>query len=76
LAVAHGAPAEPLRVDVWGHLHPLLPLVRSFADSPPGAVVEVSTRRSLPKALDAIRRAEIDVAFGNLASAGEPLDRR
>lgn len=63
-------------MDVWGHLHPLLPLVRSFADAPPGAVVEVSTRRSLPKALDAIRRAEIDVAFGNLARAGEPLDRR
>jgi DNA-binding transcriptional LysR family regulator len=71
LAIARDPHAEPLRVDVWGHLHPLLPVVRSFASARPELVVEISMRRDLQQALDALARGEIDLASGNLAG----LDR-
>lgn len=62
-----GAPA-PLRVDVWGHLQPPAALLRDFAADHPAAAIEISMRRSLPHALTALERGEIDVAFGNVAN--------
>lgn len=73
LATARDDPPAPLRVDVWGHLHPIHALVQAFAADHPEAVVELSMRRNLPQALTALARREIDVATGNLANLGEPL---
>lgn len=63
----------PLRVDVWGHLHPPHALVRAFAAAHPDLVVETSMRRSLPLALTALRRREIDAALGNASGLVQPL---
>lgn len=80
LAVADAAAATartrrtlPLRVDVWGHLHPPYALAQSFAAARPDLVVETSMRRNLPLALKAVQRREIDAAFGNVAGVGQPL---
>ncbi len=73
LATARDDPPAPLRVDVWGHLHPIHALVQAFTADHPEAVVELSMRRNLPQALTALARREIDVATGNLANLGEPL---
>jgi DNA-binding transcriptional LysR family regulator len=74
-AVARDNTVDPLRVDVWGHLHPLLPLVRSFARARSETVVEISMRRDLVQALDALARGEIDVASGNLANLDRAADQ-
>ena len=63
----------PLRVDVWGHLHPPHALVESFATGRPDLVVNTGMRRSLPLALTALQRREIDAAFGNAAGLKRPL---
>ncbi|MER7273055.1 LysR family transcriptional regulator [Dactylosporangium sp. NPDC000244] len=68
LDAARGATAGPLRVDVWGHAHEPLRLVRRFTDRHPDAAVELSMRRHLVQALAAVRRRELDVALGNVAS--------
>lgn len=67
--------ADPLRVDVWGDAHPPARLVRKLAQQQPELVLELSGRRNLPQALRAVRRGDIDLAFGNLASLGAPLAR-
>jgi DNA-binding transcriptional LysR family regulator len=72
LATARAEPPRPWRVDVWGHLQPVGALVRGFADRHPGAVVEISMRRNLPQALNALRRCELDIAFGNVAGLDGP----
>lgn len=66
LAAVRAAPVSPLRVDVWGHPHEPLRLVRRFAEVHPDVVVELSMRRNLPQALDALRRRELDLAFGDI----------
>ena len=73
LAVARDEPAVPLRVDVWGHLQAPLALVRSFTAAHRGTLVEVSMRRALPAAVQALARHELDVAFGNLATLEHDL---
>lgn len=73
LAAARALPAEPLRVDVWGHLHAPMRLVRRFAEEHPEVVIELSMRRSLPQALAAVQRRELDLAFGNVADLAGPL---
>ena len=80
LAVAEAAAAtarapvvSPLRVDVWGHLHPPYALVQSFAAARSDLVVQTSMRRSLPLALTALQRREVDAVFGNVSGLGRPL---
>lgn len=72
-ATARTSPAAPLRVDIWGHLHPPYALVQSFAAARPALVVHTGMRRSLPLALTALQRREIDGAFGNVPGLGQPL---
>ncbi|MDG4826806.1 LysR family transcriptional regulator [Asanoa sp. WMMD1127] len=62
----------PLRVDVWGPVHRPLRLVRQFADEQPGLLFELSMRRSLARALDALGRGELDAAFGRPHDLGRP----
>ena len=78
LSVATGAAAatrlatRPLRADVWGQIHPPLLIIRQVADAVPGLMVEPSMRRGLPLALEALRRGEIDMAFGRVHDLGVP----
>jgi DNA-binding transcriptional LysR family regulator len=72
-ATARTPRTVPLRVDVWGHLHPPYTLVQAFAVARPDLVVETSMRRNLPLALKALQRREIDAALGNVAGLGRPL---
>jgi len=71
-AAARASPPPALRVDVWGHLHPVLPLVRAFARNHCELVLEVSMRRNLPLALDAVAQRQLDVAFGYLPGLPGP----
>lgn len=72
-AAARAPIPAPLQVDVWGHLHPPFALVESFATGRPDLVVQMGMRRSLPLALTALQRREIDAAFGNVAGLSRPL---
>jgi DNA-binding transcriptional LysR family regulator len=72
-ATARTGRTPPLRVDVWGHLHPPYALVQAFAEARPDLVVETSMRRNLPLALRAVQRRELDAALGNVAGLGRPL---
>jgi DNA-binding transcriptional LysR family regulator len=64
--------ARPLRVDVWGQIHAPLLIIRRLAEAVPGLLVETSMRRGLPLALEALRRDEVDVAFGRVHDLGVP----
>jgi len=55
--------APPLRIDVWGPVHAPLRIMRQLA-AEPDFVFELSMRRSLGAALEAIELGELDVAFG------------
>jgi DNA-binding transcriptional LysR family regulator len=66
LSAARAEPLTPLRVDVWGHLHEPLRLIRRFAETYSQASVELSMRRNLPQALGALQRREVDLAFGDV----------
>jgi DNA-binding transcriptional LysR family regulator len=56
--------ARPLRIDVWGQVHAPLRIVGRLAAQLPELLPELSMRRSLSAALDALERDELDVAFG------------
>ena len=74
LAVASAAPqVAPLRVDVWSHLQTPHTAVLASARRHPEIPVELSMRRSLPLALAALRRGELDLAFGDVSSLDHPL---
>ena len=73
VATARGDCIGPLRVDVWGHLHPPYALVQTFARAHPDVVVELSMRRNLVLARAAVQRREIDAAAGNMAGLPEAL---
>ena len=73
VAQARGAPSSPLRVDVWGEHQPMTALVKEFALTQPDLVVEYSMRRSLPQALTALERRELDVGSGNVTGLVRPL---
>jgi NADPH-dependent 2,4-dienoyl-CoA reductase/sulfur reductase-like enzyme len=45
---------QPLRVDVWGHIHPPLRWVRHLSAAVPELVGDASMRRSLPAAIAAL----------------------
>lgn len=73
VADARQAPVTALRVDVWGELQSPAAAMRAVVRSQPNLVVELSMRRDLVKALAALRRHELDLAFGNVASLDRPL---
>jgi hypothetical protein len=47
--------------------------IRAIAREQPEIAFELSMRRDLVKALRALQRHEIDLAFGNVATLSEPL---
>jgi DNA-binding transcriptional LysR family regulator len=73
VAEVRATPAPPLRVDVWGDIHPPARLVRAAVRDDPALVVELSMRRDLVQALGALERHEVDLAFGNAANLDDPL---
>jgi DNA-binding transcriptional LysR family regulator len=73
LVNVRGDQIGPLRVDVWGHLHPVHDLLQAFAGARPDVIVELSMRRNLLQALTALQRREIDAAAGNVAGLSEQL---
>ena len=67
-----GTPVAPLRVDVWSDVQTPAALIRAIAHEHPDLTLELSMRRDLGEALAALRRHELDLAFGNVANlAGE-----
>jgi DNA-binding transcriptional LysR family regulator len=58
------ARARPLRIDVWGPVQAPLRLVRQLSSHLPQLVPEISMRRNLLAALDALARDDIDAACG------------
>ena len=73
VAEARQAPAAPLRVDVWGDVHPPAALMRAIATDRPELVVELSMRRDLIEAIAALGRHDVDLAFGNVTGLPHPL---
>jgi DNA-binding transcriptional LysR family regulator len=65
-------PSPPVRVDIWGELHPPARLVRAAVHEDPDLALEISGRRDLVRALAALERHEIDLAFGNVANLDAP----
>jgi DNA-binding transcriptional LysR family regulator len=63
---------RPLRVDVSGHLWPPHQLVRRLASEHPELLVELSMRRSMGAALEALQRNQIDAGFGRVHDLGVP----
>ena len=62
----------PLRIDVWGQVQAPLRMVRRLLSTTPGLAIEPSMRRSLPAALEAIGRGEIDACFGRPHDLAKP----
>jgi DNA-binding transcriptional LysR family regulator len=65
--------ARPLRIDVWGQVHAPLRIVGRLAAQLPQSIPELSMRRSLSAALEALDRDELDVAFGRPYDLLRPL---
>ncbi|GAA1867025.1 LysR family transcriptional regulator [Asanoa iriomotensis] len=64
---------RPLRVDVWANRHAPLRWVQRIGVTEPRLTFEVSMRRSVSAALDALARGEVDVAFGRVHDLGRPV---
>jgi DNA-binding transcriptional LysR family regulator len=73
VADARETAPPPLRVDVWGDLHPPARLVRAAVREHPDLAVELSMRRDLAAAVAALERHEVDLAFGNVSGLDRPL---
>ncbi|MFD0788401.1 LysR substrate-binding domain-containing protein, partial [Micromonospora azadirachtae] len=56
-----------------GHLHPPLRWMRRLSTTEPALAIEVSMRRSMGAAAEALSRGEIDVAFGRVHDLDRPL---
>lgn len=63
-ALAVRAQPLPLKVDVWGPVHRPLTLLGELASAYPHLVFELSMRRSLASAMEAVARGELDMAWG------------
>jgi DNA-binding transcriptional LysR family regulator len=72
-ALASPQPGRPLRVDVWGHVQPPARVVRRLVERTPALRLELSMRRSLDAAVQALRRGEIDAAFGRAHDLGHDM---
>jgi DNA-binding transcriptional LysR family regulator len=62
----------PLRLDVWGQVQAPLRIVRRLLDQTPELTVELSMRRSLAAALEALGRGELDACFGRVHDLDRP----
>jgi DNA-binding transcriptional LysR family regulator len=72
-AAAAARPAAwPLRLDVWGQVQGPLRMVRRLLSETPELTVELSMRRSLAAALEALERAQIDACFGRVHDLDRP----
>ncbi|TMR15898.1 LysR family transcriptional regulator [Nonomuraea turkmeniaca] len=58
--------ADPLRVDVYDERFTPLRMLRRASERDPGLQVELSMRQGLAVAIPAVRRQEIDAAFGRV----------
>jgi DNA-binding transcriptional LysR family regulator len=65
--------SRPVRVDVWGHLQAPLRWMRHLTVIEPRLTVEVSMRRNVSAAIDALTRGEIDIAFGRVHDLNQPV---
>ncbi|MCK2212775.1 LysR family transcriptional regulator [Actinomadura sp. ATCC 31491] len=63
---------EPLRVDVYDERFTPLRLVRRASERDPRVRIELSMRQGLSAALPALRRQEIDAAFGRVHGTPTP----
>jgi DNA-binding transcriptional LysR family regulator len=73
VAEVRRTPPPPLRVDVWGELHPPAALIRAIAREQPDIVLELSMRRDVVEAIAALQRHDLDLAFGNIANLDRAL---
>lgn len=73
VAEVRRTPPAPLRVDVWGDMHPPAALMRAIARERPELVIELSMRRDLAEAIAALERHDLELAFGNVANLARPL---
>ncbi|HEY3140876.1 MAG TPA: LysR family transcriptional regulator [Acidimicrobiales bacterium] len=71
-AAAARLDSRPLRVDVWGHLQDPLRRLRGLIDRTPDLLVELSMRRSIVTAIEALQRGQIDAAFGRVNDLPHP----
>src|SRR6266511_2141995 len=62
----------PLRLDVWGQVQAPLRIVGRLLDQDPELAVELSMRRSLGAALEALGRDELDACFGRVHDLDHP----
>jgi DNA-binding transcriptional LysR family regulator len=62
----------PLRLDVWGQVQAPLRMVRRLLSETPELTVELSMRRSLAAALEAMEHGELDACFGRVHDLGRP----
>ena len=62
----------PLRLDVWGQVQAPLRIVRRLLGEDPELAIELSMRRSLGAALEALERGELDACFGRVHDLGHP----
>jgi DNA-binding transcriptional LysR family regulator len=71
-AAAARLDSRPLRVDVWGHLQDPLRRLRRLIDQAPDLLVELSMRRSIVLAIEALQRRQLDAAFGRVNDLPHP----
>ncbi|MFF5535968.1 LysR family transcriptional regulator [Streptomyces cinerochromogenes] len=69
---AVAAAGRPLRIDVLDERLVPIHLVQRWIDADPEAPLEVSMRHGLENALPALRRGDIDVAFGRVHALRAP----
>jgi DNA-binding transcriptional LysR family regulator len=69
---AINAQSRPLQVDVWAHAVAPAGLARHLVQERPDLVLAQSMRRSLPAALQALQRGELDACFGRVHDLGQP----
>jgi DNA-binding transcriptional LysR family regulator len=62
----------PLRLDVWGHMQAPLRMIRRLLVEAPELTIELSMRRSLGAALEALGRGELDACFGRVHDLDRP----
>jgi DNA-binding transcriptional LysR family regulator len=68
---AINAQSRPLQVDVWAHAVAPAGLARHLVQERPDLVLAQSMRRSLPAALQALQRGELDACFGRVHDLGQ-----
>jgi DNA-binding transcriptional LysR family regulator len=64
-------PAQPLRIDVWGHLYQPMRTLGPVIEADPSRPAEVGQSRDQQAAVTALLRGELDAAFGRVHPARE-----